>query len=105
MAQQDAASFQSSPLLSVAELGAAAVQASIAFWWQWPTLMAGALPMRDPSEKDRQERDKAATARVVAAQIEAMRSLAESINQKAPAAPVEPVRHNAKAKPKRRRKR
>jgi hypothetical protein len=74
--QQDSSSFQ-----SVAELGAAAVQASIAFWWRWPALMAGGMPAPDPAETDRQERDRAATAKAVAAQIEAMRNLAEAINR------------------------
>jgi hypothetical protein len=65
------------------------------------------MPARDPSEKERQERDKAATAKVVAAQIEAMRSLAESINRKAPARASGPLKsppRNAKPKPNRRRK-
>jgi hypothetical protein len=86
------------------------MQASIAFWWRWPALMAGAMPARDPAEKDGQARDKAAAARVVAAEVEAMRNLAESINGTAPArapAPLKPARRSAKAKPqsKRRHKR
>jgi hypothetical protein len=109
MTQKDASRFQSSPLQSAAQLGAAAMQASIAFWWRWPALMAGAMPARDPAEKDRQARDKAATANVVAAQIEAMRNLAESINSAPARAPAQlkPARRNAKAKPqsKRRHKR
>jgi hypothetical protein len=99
--QQDASPFQ-----TVAELGAAAVQASIAFWWRWPTLMAGDMPARDPAENDLQERDKAATAKLVAAQIEAMRNLVESINAKAPAsapARAEPAHRNAKKSKRRRR--
>jgi len=105
--QQDASSFQTSTLQSVTQLGAAAVQASIAFWWRWPALMAGAMPAREPAKTDRQEQDKAATTKVVAAQIEAMRCLAASINRKAPArapAPVKSARRNAKTKPRRRRK-
>jgi hypothetical protein len=104
--QQDASSFPTSSLHSVAQLGAAAIQASIAFWWRWPALMAGAIPARAPATTDRQEQDKAATANV-AAQIDSMRNLAESINRKAPArapAPVKSARRNAKTKPKRRRK-
>jgi hypothetical protein len=65
------------------------------------------MPAREPAKMDRQQQDKAATAKVVAAQIEAMRSSAESINRKAPArapAPVKSARRNAKTKPKRRRK-
>jgi hypothetical protein len=83
------------------------VQAAIAFWWRWPALIAGGMPAPDPAEIDRQERDKAATARVVAAQIEAMRILAESINREAPAgAPAReaPAPRNTKTKSKRRRK-
>jgi hypothetical protein len=102
MAQQ-----QGSPFQSVAELGAAAVQAGIAFWWRWPALIAGGIPARDPAEIDRQEKDKAATARVVAAQIEAMRILAQSIKKEAPAdapARVVPTRRNPKTKSKRRHK-
>lgn len=101
--QQDASpSFQ-----SAAELGAAAIKAGIAFWWRWPTLLAGGVPAHDPAEMDRQEQDKAATARMVAAQIEAMRTLAESIDAKAPAgapARVKPARRTAKKKSKRRHK-
>jgi hypothetical protein len=101
--QQDGSpSFQ-----SVAEFGAAAVKAGIAFWWRWPTLLTGGVPAHDPAEMDRQERDKAATARVVAAQIEAMRTLADSINAKAPAgapAQAKPARRTAKKKSKRRHK-
>jgi hypothetical protein len=101
--QQDAAPS----LQSAAELGAAAVQAGIAFWWRWPVLMAGAPPACDPAKMDRQERDKAATAKIVAAQIEAMRTLADSINAKAAAAAArqaKPERGTAKRKSKRRRK-
>jgi hypothetical protein len=79
MAQQHDASPS---LQSVAELGAVAVQAAIAFWWRWPAL-------------------------VVAAQIVALRILAASINREAPAgAPAReaPAPRNTKTKSKRRRK-
>ena len=101
--QQDASpSFQ-----SVAEPSATAIKAGIAFRWRWPTLLAGGVPAHDPAEMDRQEGDKAATARVVAAQIEAMRTLAESINAKAPAgapAQAKPARRAAMNKSRRRQK-
>jgi hypothetical protein len=91
----------------MAQIGAAAMQAGIAFWWRWPALLVGTTPARDPSETDRQERDKAAPARIVAAQIDAMRSLAESINRKAPARArvlAKPARRKARTKSKRRHK-
>lgn len=87
----------------MAQLAAAAMQTSIAFWWRWPALMAGAMPARDPAKKDPQAREKAATARIVAAQIESMRNLAKQINAKTPAhatAPLKPAHRSAKAKPK-----
>ena len=104
MAQQQ----DTSPIRIVAELGAAAVQASIAFWWRWPSLMIGGVPAPDPAEIERQERHKAATAKIIAAQIEAMRNLAASINGKVPAAHSGPFKEKQRAagpKSKRRHKR
>jgi hypothetical protein len=99
MAQQQDASPS---LQGVAQLGAAAIQAGIALWWRWPGLLAGvpahACADMDGRERER-EKEKAATAKIVAAQIEAMRTLAEALNTKAPAdAPVqaEPARRTAK---------
>ena len=66
--------------------------------------MSAPDPTIERQEQDKVATAKAATAKILAAQIEAMRSLTESINRKALApAPVLPARR-VKTKPKRRRK-
>jgi hypothetical protein len=98
-----------------ADLGAAAIDASITLWWRWPILMAAGLPGRDTAELSRMvvEKAGAATAGMIAAQTEVMRLAASALAGRqtgsAPttiaAAALRPALRTVKRNAKRRRRR
>jgi hypothetical protein len=72
------------PSKLMADLGAAAIDASITLWWRWPILLSAGLPTKDKAELSRMVSEKAgaAAAGMIAAQTEMVRITAKSFTGK-----------------------
>lgn len=102
------------PAKLMADLGAAALDASITLWWRWPILLSAASPSKDAAELNRMVSEKtgAAKAGVFAAQTEMMRITARALRGKrtshataiVAAAALKPAFRTVKANAKRLRK-
>lgn len=68
------------PSKLMADLGAAAIDASITLWWRWPILLSAGLPSKDRAELNRMVTEKAgaAAAGMIAAQTEMVRITARA---------------------------
>lgn len=68
----------------MADLGAAAIDASITLWWRWPILLSAGLPSKDRAELNRMVSEKAgaAAAGMIAAQSEMVRITARAFTGK-----------------------